>query len=564
MASFIIFTWLSWLTLTAGFALKSGLDTGQSVPTTEVRTSPAVDISEATHFPSKTATSTASTRPSETPENTLEYLYIASSLQAKLNTSLHSTAQHHYPSRVDNSSASAQISPLQTPKDSLEETTTFASTDYFTFKTLLVVTTTVTQLSNLSTVSTATATESPSMAPHDIFANPIDTKSPPSNLKRQKDHPVPRTGIAAQGPLQTNKFFANFHLGDRHGPTYTFPYSMAWAGGKGATGSWGMACSHVEASQRVFGNEKFTGASAYYLNPVGIQALILGAADLGKDTALTMDSITAFSTRVHLSRNANSPPAVSFPIVQGMAYITGIYAGSIPRIQTGVYFKTVTRVTKFPKGHVTKFNFKLEDGSTWRLYAYRTRGDDLELEVTNNTLAQSKKPFFGSIHIAKDPGTAGSEQTLDDGAAVYPVTMKLSGTASNEHGTYSFNYQREGHDQGNMYMYALPHHVDSFDRETRDGLCKVRLQTTTKGLATLVKGSRWTMAEKLPIHMDLSPWHPEKGNMTRLSDHAKSLIHAAALKELSQNMIAQSNLDSMYFSGKVSEPFSIDRLFTDT
>jgi endo-1,3(4)-beta-glucanase len=223
----------------------------------------------------------------------------------------------------------------------------------------------------------------------------------------------------------------------------------------------------------------------------------------------------------------------------------------MPRIQTGVYFKTVTRVTKFPKPHVTKFNFNLEDGTSWRLYAFRTKGDELELEVTNNTLAQSKKPFFGSIHIAKDPQTPGSEQTLDDGAGVYPVTLKLAGSASHEHGSYSFNFQREGHAMGNLYMYALPHHVESFDHETTKGLCKVQLQTTTKGLATLVQGSRWTMIEKLPMHMNLAPWHPEKGNMTKLSDRAKGLIHSAAQKELTQNMVAQSNLDSMYFSGKV-------------
>ncbi|KAK0385422.1 hypothetical protein NLU13_7898 [Sarocladium strictum] len=394
------------------------------------------------------------------------------------------------------------------------------------------------------------------MAQRDIFAEPIGTKPPPSNMKRQKDHPVPRTGITTQGPLQTNKFFANFHLGDRHGPTFTFPYSIAWAGGKGASGSWGMACSHVEASQRVFGQEKLNGASSYYLNPVGIQALILGAADLGKNTALTMDSITAFSARVHLSRDANSPPAVSFPIIQGMAYITGIYSGSIPRIQTGVYFKTVTRVTKFAKPHVTKFNFNLEDGSTWHLYAYRTRGDELELEVVNNMLAQSRKPFFGSIHIAKDPGTTGSEQALDDGAGVYPVTLELTGTASGGNGSYSFNYQRGGHEMGNMYMYALPHHVDSFDSETAGGLTRFQLQSTTKGMATLVQGSRWTMVEKLPVDMHLAPWHPDKGNMTQLSDHAKGAVHAAAYKELSQNMVAQSNLDSMYFSGKALAKFA--------
>lgn len=391
------------------------------------------------------------------------------------------------------------------------------------------------------------------MVSKNIFAEPIDVKLPPPQISTRKDHPVPRKGISQNAPLQTNKFYSNFFLEDQRCPTFTFPYSLAWAGGKGVTASWGMACSHTEASQRVFGKEKFNGASSYYLNPVGIQSIVLSAKELGRDTTLTMDSMTAFSARVHLNKDDESPPAISFPLVQGMAYITAQYHGVTPVIQTGVYFKTMTRVTRNLKSDLAKFTFELEDGTTWLVYAWKTKGDPLELKVVNNAMAESKKPFYGVIQVCKCPPNQESEDILDDGAGIFPVSLELTGTARGYEGSYSFNFAIDGHQSGSLYMYALPHHVDSFDRDTKRRIqTKTQLQSTTKGMATLVRGNHWTMVEPaMPIDMSFAPWDPEKGSVDRLSDHAKSIIRAAAAKEVAQNMIAQSNLDSMYFSGKV-------------
>ncbi|KAM4062986.1 glycosyl hydrolase family protein [Hirsutella rhossiliensis] len=395
------------------------------------------------------------------------------------------------------------------------------------------------------------------MASPDIFAQPIDTKAPPSCISIRHDHPVPRKGIQSKAPLQTNKFYANFFLGDQLAPTYTFPYSLQWAGGKGSSASWGMSCGHVEAHQRVFGNVRFNESSSYYLNPIGIQSMVISAKELGNKTALSLDSITAFSARVHLSKDSTSPPAVSFPLVQGMPYITAQFDGAVPVLQSGVYFKTVTRVTRDPKPHVAKYTFNLEDGTTWRMYAWRTKGDELDLKVVNDGRAESKKPFFGIIQIAKDPRTNGSEGLLDDGAGIYPVTVGLSGSTSGSRGIYCFKFQKDGHQAGHLYMYALPHHVHSFDDETKQRMQQVQLQTTTKGLARLVRGTEWTMVEpNLPVSMGFSPWHPERGSMDGLSEMAKNTIRAAAAKEISQNMIAQSNLDSMYFSGKALAKFA--------
>lgn len=390
------------------------------------------------------------------------------------------------------------------------------------------------------------------MTIHDIFSQPIDTKPPFPEIGVRTDHPVPRKGIVSNGPLQTNKFYSNFFLGDQLGPTYTFPYSIAWSGGKGVASSWGMYCSHIEDKQRVYGDKKFNGAASYFLSPVGIQSIIVSAKELGNGTTLTMDSITAFSARVHLSKTKTSPPIISFPLIQGMAYFTAQFSGATPIIQSAVFFRTMTRVTRNPKEHVTKYTFTLEDGTIWRVYGWRTKGDELDLTVINNGLAESRKPFFGVIQICKDPGTAESERLLDDGAGIFPTTLELSGSVSGNQGNYSFKFEKNGHQQGNLYMYALPHHVDSFDDQTKKQVENVQLQTTTKGLATLVKGKEWTMLEpRMPTQIGFDPWDPSKGSMNKLSDSAKGIIRSAAAAELSQNIIAQSDLDSMYFSGKV-------------
>ncbi|RDA88085.1 hypothetical protein CP532_5291 [Ophiocordyceps camponoti-leonardi (nom. inval.)] len=394
---------------------------------------------------------------------------------------------------------------------------------------------------------------------YDIFAKPVDLKAPPAMIQQRQDHPVPRKGIKSRGPLQTNKFYANFFLGDQLGPIYTFPYSLQWAGGKGKTGSHGMSISHVEAHQQVFGGkERVKGASSFYINPIGIQSLVISAKELGNKTTLTTDSLTPHSVRAHLSKDDQSAPAVSFPLVQGMSCVTAQFEGAKPVLQSGVGFKTVTRVTREPKKGVVKYNFVLSDGTTWRVYGWHTKSDGLELTVANDGRAESKRAFTGAVQVCKDPGSEGSEAALDDGAGVFAETVGLSGSATGSEGRYRLQFKRGGHKDGQLNMYALPHHVDSFDDATRKLVRpKVQLQTPTKGVATLVCGEQWTLVERaMPIDMGFAPWHPERGNVDALSEEAKRTIRAAAARELAQDMAAQSNIDSMYFSGKALAKFA--------
>ncbi|KAM3561083.1 hypothetical protein MY1884_002575 [Beauveria asiatica] len=402
--------------------------------------------------------------------------------------------------------------------------------------------------------STKEETNTPVIAPGNIFAVAIDTKPLPVQFSSRADHPVPRIGVQTKGPLQTNKFYSNMFLGNQRDPVFTYPYSVSWADGTGVSGSYGLTCSHIDEKQRVFGPPKHNVSASYFINPIGIHSMIISARELGKGTKLTLDSMTASSVRAHLSSSSSSEPLISFPLVQGMAYITAEYNGATPLLQTGVFFRDVKRSTQKPKKNVTKYVFILEDGTTWRVYGYKTKGDDLDLVVTNNGVVTSTKPFYGVLQVVKEATSSSDEESklLDQGAGIYPVTMNLSGGVQGAAGSYEFNFDKAGHAEGELLMFALPHHVQSFDAATSGQLAKgVSLMTPTKGRATLVQGTKWTMVEpSMPVKLGFAPYDAQKDSVSKLSKSAKSIIKAAASKEILQDMIAASDLDSMYFSGK--------------
>jgi endo-1,3(4)-beta-glucanase len=60
----------------------------------------------------------------------------------------------------------------------------------------------------------------------------------------------------------------------------------------------------------------------------------------------------------------------------------------------------------------------------------------------------------------------------------------------------------------------------------------------------------------LPIDMGLAPWSPGGRSRAALSEAAKQTIRNVAPSELSQNVAEQTDLDSMYFSGKALNKFA--------
>jgi len=313
-----------------------------------------------------------------------------------------------------------------------------------------------------------------------------------------------------------------------------------------------MAISHIDSNQRVFGPDPAANPAGYFINPVGIQSLVLSAVELGGSTTLTTDTLTSFSVNVNLLSSPGALPVITFPLVQGMGFVTGIFNGGTPLLQTGVFFRNITQSYRSPKSGVTKYTILLEDGKTWLLYAYSPSGTTLELTVVNNGLAQSTSNWNGIIQIAKNPD-ASYEAYYDNACGVFAKTAILSGSVSGSTGMYSLSFPKTGLTSSTLLMFALPHHVQSFDSSTSGAVTSLQLQTTTKGMASAVIADSWTLIEpNLPISMDFAPWNPALGSQTIMSPSCIAAIQNAGISEVSQNMTQQSNLDSFYYSGKVN------------
>ncbi|KAF7874955.1 hypothetical protein EAF04_002129 [Stromatinia cepivora] len=393
-------------------------------------------------------------------------------------------------------------------------------------------------------------------ADSNIF-QPIDTSPPPSNLGSRSDHPVPRLGIKSQrAPRDTNKFYANFFLGSQTAPTWTHPYSLAWSKGGGATNSWGMTIVHIDADQRVFGPNAAANPASYFINPIGLQSLVLSATQLGAMTTLTTDTLTALSVNVNLSPSPGADPAIVFPLVQGMGFVTAIFAGATPILQSGILFRTLTLDPTPPKSGITKYSILLEDGKTWLLYAYSPSGQNLALTVVGNGLVQATSGFNGIIQIAKSASSA-HEAMFDEACGAYPISASLSGHVNGAVGSYTIAFNKGGLSDTTLAMFALPHHLESFDDNTLCGAINgVQLTTTTKGMATAIVADSWTMEEDLPLSLNFAPWSPARGSSNSISAAAISTIASIAASEISQNMTAQTNLNSMYYSGKALAKFA--------
>lgn len=276
----------------------------------------------------------------------------------------------------------------------------------------------------------------------------------------------------------------------------------------------------------------------------------------GRSMKLTVNTLTDLSANVNLVPGGWSRQAITVPLVQGMGFVTAIYYGATPYIESGVYIERIIPF-KSPKPGVSKYKLQLKNGKYWLLYAVANNGSGLALKLTSPSRLQAAGSFSGIIQIARSPGNLKeNENTYEKCAGAYATGATVSGSVDGSYGAYSLSFEKAGNGSPLM-MFALPHHVQSMDATTAAGKTNIRLQTTTKGVATGIIGDYWRMVEPdLPNDIGFAPWSPTAGSTKFIPDAAKRAINNVALLELSQDMEAQTNLDSMYFSGKALSKFA--------
>jgi endo-1,3(4)-beta-glucanase len=322
-----------------------------------------------------------------------------------------------------------------------------------------------------------------------------------------------------------------------------------------------MGISHVQPHMLAFGpeNHKIPGNPVqYYINPIGLQHLIFSATELDRSTIMNTEQPTAFSVNAVLKRSPGSAQQITFPLVQGMGYATAVYNELEPLIESGVFFRKVVSAGS-PRPGIFKYRVDIEDDTTWLLYATPADGKDPKFKLVSKSSLRGPEGFSGTIQIAKNPAGTSGEKFYDNSSGVYPVAGQISGSVTGDVGSYSFSWTKAGKDVAGtpLIMFALPHHIQSFDGATQGRITDIHLRTTTKGNATAVIGESWTMVEpNLPVDIGFAPWSATHGSAHELSPAAQHAILQSAPQELKQNISEQTDLNSMYYSGKALSKFA--------
>ncbi|CAG7923844.1 unnamed protein product [Penicillium olsonii] len=394
----------------------------------------------------------------------------------------------------------------------------------------------------------------------DVF-QPVATGPAPASIQSRGDHPVQNKHADSKDPIETNKFYAGFFLGTQTNASFTQPYSLAWSKGGGSLKSWGMGITHIPSDMLAWGpkNHKIPGEPVqYYINPVGLQQIIFSASELGDSTVLKTEQPKAFSAHAVIKRSSDSAQQITFPVIQGMGYTTAVYKDLQPIIESGVFFRKVVNAGS-PRPGIFKYKVELEDDTTWLMYATPDDAKDPEFKLVSKISLRGPRGYSGTIQIAKNPAGVPGEKFYDNSCGVYPVAGHISGSVTDDVGTYSLSWTKAGKDvkKTPLLMFALPHHVQSFDKATQGRVTDIHLRTTTKGNSTAVVGESWTMVEpKLPIGIGFAPWSATQGSVDKLSPAAQHAIVQHAPHELKQNISEQTDLNSMYYSGKALSKFA--------
>lgn len=384
---------------------------------------------------------------------------------------------------------------------------------------------------------------------------PIATDAPPKQIQSRDDHPVKKLGIVDNDvPIETNKFYANFFLGSQTNPVWTHPYTLAWAKGHG--NSYGMSVTHIERSQLAWDPDNTP--PRYFIGPIGLQHIVFSAEELGESTTLSTESLTAFSVYANLAPSAGADPLISIPCVQGMGFVTALYNGARPILNSGTFFRSLKFVEQL-NGITYKYRIVLEDSSEWLLYATPVASLGAPpFDLKDSATIEGPGGYKGMIQVAKLPGNStGGEKAYDSSAGAFAANATISGSVDGGSGSYTLSWNKDGVHNQTLVMFALPHHVESFDDTTKAALTDIQLATITKGYAQAVCADRITMVEPdLPDTIGFAPW-AASGNtagggseITKLGAEVLKLVNDAGALELNEDLHAQTCLDSMYYSGK--------------
>jgi len=382
----------------------------------------------------------------------------------------------------------------------------------------------------------------PTNSKDDVFSSMISSDEPLSVFSKT-NHPINPPANNGGRPIGTNKFYTNLLLEEQTNPIWTHPYSLWFSKDEGFQG---LSLHHVPASSRVSGPDANANPVQFFFGPNFIKSFVFSSTAFNELPSLTLENIK------HLSADAKfqskSQGSMTVPLVQGQAFITTIYNNLVPKLSSGVGFASFSN-ERSPRSGINKYKITLNDGTIWVLYVTVPNGQSLNLSQRDPNNIFGDKMVNGAVfQIAK-----GESSVYDQAAGAYPIGASLTnGSVSGSTGNYSVSYNIAGSsNSGSSLLFALPHHVDTFSSDMNSSKTDLTLDTITKGKATAYLTNSFKFSLNVPSNIGLDPYSSIKGKSVSYSNNVLQKIKDAASNEVNGNVEAESNLDSMYFSGKV-------------
>jgi endo-1,3(4)-beta-glucanase len=367
----------------------------------------------------------------------------------------------------------------------------------------------------------------------------------------RKPHPLDPLDVTS-GSIQTNKFYTNFLLDKRTQPAYVHPYSVWWSQ---TPELFGLAVSHTTEQQRVFGHDPNANPAQFYFNPVGIQSVNFGAVEFTPDrVSMSADSFGPLSVNINLTAGLGQ---LNIPLASGIGMISGIYTNLTPVIQSLVGFQYVEACSF---SGMQKFRLTLFNGVTWLMYVSSPVQFCLK---DNNHFVASAPVATALVQIGSCP--SGCEDIYDSTAGAIATRASLGGFVSDSAGTYRIQYEISGNSRsGKALIYALPHQVESFSVDMQARQTHAQLDSTVMGkMVGCITDVLEMVEEDLPTYIGFLPWSRTYAfDANKFNSADLDLLQRTAIEELNQDIQTQTNLDSMYFSGKALDKFAFILLVT--
>ncbi|RUP45655.1 endo-1,3(4)-beta-glucanase [Jimgerdemannia flammicorona] len=372
--------------------------------------------------------------------------------------------------------------------------------------------------------------------------SPLSTAAPPFDSITHPYPPVYNSKSVSQ-VVPTNSWYSNLFWSSTNGlaPTFSEPYilrvfDIGYGGNPGLSirQPWAKTIGAYGATNNIPADD-----AGYYINSLNVD-LRATASEWGSVTPT--QNVTAwdqFSATLKLSGGAGS---ITFPIVRGMAYVTAQYVCLTPQFFSQNAIIAINGVAVSGSVTANKFKLTFNDNPTSNYIIYVLGGSSLTLTLSGTTLTASA-PFTGTLRIAKLPSAGDAEFILDDRKAVYPTGGVLSAAISGTTGCYQFQWTLSCDDGKGALIYALPHHLDSFDNSSVT-VTDLTLGSGTHGPMKAVISSTWNLTES---PLSTISWLPK--NPVPQSSNTNTIL-AALQVDIASNYTSQTFLGDNYFSGK--------------